>query len=139
MLVNLYNTSHCYDPRVLKTVNDNLYYLAYNNLTLQFLQIWNYYINDYKFQHKSFEYAFNKSLSINKLRCFWLSTKYLIGENNDKYSSNQITMKTFTKKLPQCGIKPPLTKNGDTLPTHFFGSKYSQSSYNKYGKLFLEY
>jgi hypothetical protein len=138
MTVNLDNTSSCYDPRILKTFNDNLYFLAYNKLTLQFLQIWNHYITGLDFQHKAFEYAFNKSLSINKLRCYWLSNHY-IGKNNDKYSNNQTRMKTFIKKIPQCGIKPKLTKDGNTLPTHFYGSKNSQSVHNKYGKLFLEF
>lgn len=138
MTVNLNNTSECYDPRVLNTVNDNLYYLAYNNLILQFLQIWNYY-NSHTNQHKSFEYAFNKSLSINKLRCFWLSEKYIVGERNNKYLKSQSNMKKFIKKIPQCGIKPSLSKNGETLLTHYFGSKTSQRPYNKYAKLFLEF
>jgi len=138
MTVNLNNTSKCYDPRVLNTMNDNLYYLAYNNLTLQFLQIWNNY-NSKTNQHKAFEYAFNKSLSINKLRCFWLSEQYIIGQNNNKYLKSQINMKIFIKKIPQCGIKPNLTKNGDTLQSHYHGSKISQQPYNKYANLFLEF
>lgn len=136
--LNLYNTSSCYDPRILKTVNDNLYFLAYNTLILQFLQIWNHYNTDLNHQHKAFEYAFNKSLSINKLRCYWLSNKYIIGKNNDNYSYKQYTMKTFIKKLPQCGIKPSLV-NGNTLPAHNYGSKKSQIGNNKYGKLFLQF
>lgn len=133
--VNLDNTNKCYDPRILKTANDNLYFLAYNTLILQFLQIWNHFNTNMNFQHKAFEYAFNKSLSINKLRCFWFPESNL---KNDIYSKSQSTMKNFIKKLPQCGIKPSL-KDGNTLPTHYFGSKKSQSVYNKYGKLFLEF
>lgn len=139
MTINLNNTKECYDPRILKTANDNLYYFGYNILTLQFLQIWNYYNNDMSFQHKSFEYAFNKSLSINKLRCFWLPSKHIIGQIKDSYSHSQTKMKTFIKKIPQCGLKPSLTKYGNTLPTHFFGSKTSQNGHNKYGKLFLQF
>lgn len=139
MTINLDNTSKCYDPRILKTCNDNLYYIAYNELTFQFLQIWNKFNTGQRNQHKSFEYAFNKSLSINKLRCYWLPEKFSDKIINDSYSKSQIKFKKFIKQIPQCGIKPSLTKDGDTLPTHYFGSRYSQNIHNKYGKLFLQY
>lgn len=139
MTYNINNTPKCYDPRVLNTANDNLYYLSYNKLVLQFLHIWSHYNKNLDYQHKAFEYAFNKSLSVNKLRCYWLPSTFLVGKINNNYSNSQLVMKQFIKQLPQCGIKPKLTADGDTLPTHYFGSKSSQQPYNRYGQLFLEY
>lgn len=138
MTINMNNIDRkCYDPRILQTFNDDIYFFGYNNIILQFLQIWNKFNTDLHFQHKGLEFAFNKSLSINKLRCYWLpksDTKY-----NHAYGKTQSKYKEFIKKLPQCGIKPPLDNNSNALKTHFYGSKIGQQKYDKYSKLFLEY
>lgn len=150
MTVNLNNTSmtesQCSDLRILKTVNDNLYFFAYNNVILQFLKIWQEYNDNLKFQHKNLEYAFNVSMATNKLRCYWLPKEYILGPilkynqintffNND-YPNKQL--RQFTKKLQQCGIKPSL-KDGLPLKTHYYGSSHGTIYHNKYGKLFLEF
>lgn len=142
-LNNTFITKKCYDPRILKTLNDNIVYFAYNDIVLEFLQIWNYFNKNLNNQHKNMEYAFNKSLSINKLRCFWLERKDINLISNldlkDNYLTDQLRFKEFTKTLPQCGIKPKLDKYGNTLPEHFYGSKNGQIGNNKYSKLFLEF
>ena len=135
-LNNTFITKKCYDPRILKTLNDNIVYFAYNDIVLEFLQIWNYFNKNLNNQHKNMEYAFNKSLSINKLRCFWLEKKDINLISNldlkDNYLTDQLKFKKFTKTLPQCGIKPKLDKYGNTLPEHFHGSKNGQIGNNKY-------
>ena len=140
---NTYLTKKCYDPRVLKTLNDSIYYFAYTPIVLEFLQIWNHFNKDITNQHKNMEYAFNKSLSINKIRCYWLKKKDIGSfknlEYNNVYTKQQLKMKQFTNTLPQCGVKPKLDRYGDTLPSHFYGSKYGQVGNDKYSKLFLEF
>lgn len=140
---NTYLTKKCYDPRVLKTLNDSIYYFAYTPIILEFLQIWNHFNKDITNQHKNMEYAFNKSLSINKLRCYWLTKKDILSLGNleykDLYTNNQSKIKQFTNTLPQCGVKPKLDRYGDTLPSHFYGSQYGQIGNDKYSKLFLEF
>ena len=140
---NTYLTKKCYDPRVLKTLNDSIYYFAYTPIVLEFLQIWNHINKDITNQHKNMEYAFNKSLSINKIRCYWLKKKDIGSfknlEYNNVYTKQQLKMKQFTNTLPQCGVKPKLDRYGDTLPSHFYGSKYGQVGNDKYSKLFLEF
>lgn len=138
------NTSseHCYDPRILKTFADSIYYFAYTPIVLEFLQIWNHFNKDLTNQHKNMEYAFNKSLSINKLRCYWLTNKdknsFKNLEYNNVYTKQQLKMKQFTNTLPQCGLKPKLDRYGNTVSSHYYGSKYRQGN-DKYSKLFLEF
>ena len=154
MTVNLNNTHIqgylCSDMRVLRTINENLYFFAYNDLTLQFLDIWHQFNTDLMFQHKNLEYAFNVSLAINKMRCYWFPKDYLMGPTlkfdkkfkamflNDKYPSKDKKIKSFSKNIQQCGIKPTLI-DGEAAKTHHFGSKSGSASYNKYGKFFLEF
>ena len=160
MAINLDSThlheKKCSDIRVLKTLNDKLYFFAYNHVVLDFLSIWNSF-NDSKhndFQHKYLEYAFNKSMSINKLRCYWFPTDYISGDGGvlhypkkyignyfstqypDKYSDKKAFY--FTKNIQQCGTKPAL-KDGDPIRTHFSGSVHGTTYHNLYGKYFLEY
>lgn len=156
MTINLNNTTThlneklCSDIRILKTHDDTIYYFANNPLVMDFLKIWNEY--NYKkyiqnnFQHKSLEYAFNISLSINKMRCYWLSKDYILGpvlsfpkdqlKLKNEYPNKKT--KTLTKKLRQCGIKPKLDF-GNPLPTHYHGSVNGAIYHNKYGHLFLEF
>lgn len=142
-LNNTYLTNKCYDPRILKTLNDSVYYFAYTPIVLEFLQIWNHFNKDLNNQHKNMEYAFNKSLSINKLRCYWLPKKDILClrnlQYNNVYTKNQLKMKQFTNTLPQCGLKPKLDKYGNTSNSHFYGSKHGQIGNDKYSKLFLEF
>lgn len=153
MMINLNNTSIesevCSDMRILKTLNDNLYFFAYNNVVLDFMCIWNEYNKYMKYQHKSLEYAFNISLAINKMRCYWLPREYILGPIL-RYSSRQMFFRNIysekdkkkvsklTKMLRQCGIKPKLI-DGDRLRTHYYGSKKGSVYHNRYGKLFLQY
>lgn len=156
MTINLDSThlheKKCSDIRVLKTLNDKLYFFAYNHVVLDFLSIWNSFNKLGNFQHKYLEYAFNKSMSINKLRCYWFPMEYINGtvlhypkhlsrdyystEYPDKYSDKKTYY--FTKQIQQCGNKPPL-KNGDPLQTHFHGTVHGTTYHNVYGKFFLEY
>ena len=153
MTINLNNTNInskvCSDIRILKTLNDNLYYFAYNNVVLDFMDIWKEYNKYLKYQHKGLEYAFNISLAINKMRCYWLPREYLLGPIikydrkykmiffNDKYSKKDEKTRLLTNRLRQCGLKPPL-KDGEPLKTHYYGSIKGNIYHNKYGKLFLE-
>lgn len=150
MTINLNNTHIvnrlCSDIRILKTLNDNLYYFAYNNVTMQFLQIWSEFNKNLTNQHKNLEYAFNISLAINKMRCFWLPKQYIIGPVlhydkkyissffNNVYDNDEV--RQLTDSLAQCGIKPPL-RDGDPTSEHYRGSKYGTIYHNRYGKLFL--
>lgn len=156
MTINLNNTTtnindkRCSDMRILKLHDDTLYYFANNNIVSQLMALWyehnkQKYINNH-FQHKSLEYAFNISLAINKLRCYWLPKYYIMGPvlkypkellpKKNTYPNSQ--MKRLTKKLQQCGIKPPL-KNSEPLPVHYYGSVYGNIYHNRYGPLFLEF
>jgi hypothetical protein len=153
MTINLNNTNidskRCSDMRILKTINDNLYYFAYNDVVLDFMNIWGEYNKNMKYQHKSLEYAFNISFAINKLRCYWLPKEYLLGPIlkystkykllflNDNYSKRDDKVRKLTSHLRQCGIKPSL-KDGP-LQTHYHGSIKGNVYHNKYGKLFLEF
>lgn len=150
MTINLNNTSvtktKCSDLRILKTLNDNLYFFAYNNVVLDFLKIWYEYNDDLEFQHKNLEYAFNKSLVTNRLRCYWFPKEYLVGpilkytQINEFFNHNypNKNMRKFTKSVQQCSIKPSLD---DGLPrkTHYYGSNNGSVYHNRYGKLFLEF
>jgi hypothetical protein len=152
MTINADNTSIdgriCSDMRVLKMVNDNLYFFAYNNVVLQFLNIWAEHNNRLTNQHKGLEHAFNISMSINKLRCYWLPSTYLVGGVlkydpdytfsffNNKYLSNKI--RRLTSSIEQCGLKPAL-RDGEPVRRHFHGSVHGNIYHNRYGKLFLEF
>jgi hypothetical protein len=152
MTVNLDNTSVdgylCSDLRILRTVNDNLYFFAYNNVTLQFLRIWASFNKNLKFQHKNLEFAFNKSIAINKMRCYWLPNDYILGPTlsfhkdltfsffNNVYSDSKF--RQLTKSLQLCGIKPPL-KDGEPVRAHYYGSVHGSIYHNRYGKRFLEF
>jgi len=154
MTINLDNTNidkKCSDIRILHTLNDKCYFFANNRPTLDFINIWNMYNKVSIYQHKYLEYAFNISMSINKLRCYWLPREYLNGTilhypkhkgyyfntYPDKYYQHKIQY--TTKHLQQCGNKPAL-KNGDPQPTHYHGSGvHGTTFHNTYGKLFLQF
>jgi hypothetical protein len=152
MTINADNTSIdgniCSDMRVLKTVNDNLYFFAYNDVVLQFLDIWAEHNKRLTNQHKGLEHAFNISMAINKLRCFWLPSTYLVGGVlkydpdftysffNNTYLSKQI--RHLTRSIQQCGLKPAL-QDGEPKRTHHFGSLHGSIYHNRYGKQFLEF
>jgi hypothetical protein len=152
MTVNLDNTSIdgylCSDIRILRTINDNLYFFAYNKVCLQFLQIWAGFNTKLKYQHKNLEYAFNVSVAINKLRCFWFPKDYILGPIlsfpkelkstlfNNSYSNSK--HRTLTKSLQQCGLKPKLN-DGEPVRAHYHGSVNGSIYHNRYGKLFLEF
>jgi hypothetical protein len=154
MTLNLDNTSIdgylCSDIRILRTLNDNLYFFAYNNVVLEFLRIWASFNKNLKYQHKNLEYAFNISIAINKLRCYWFSKDYILGpiltfpKNmtfsffNNTYGSLSEKFKKLTKSLQVCGIKPDL-KNGEPTKAHYYGSKNGNIYHNHYGKQFLEF
>jgi hypothetical protein len=152
MTINLDNTNVdgylCSDMRILRMLNDNLYFFAYNPVVLAFLKIWAEHNTSLKYQHKNLEYAFNISVAINKLRCYWLPRDYLLGPVlkfeksltysffNNVYSNNKF--RAITKQLQQCGLKPSL-KDGDPIKAHYYGSMNGAHYHNKYGKLFLEF
>lgn len=158
MAINLDSTNlnqkKCSDIRVLKLLNDKLYFFAYNHVVLDFLSIWNEFNNNDGFQHKYLEYAFNKSMSINKLRCYWFPTDYISGDGGilhypKKYLGNYFSTKYpdkysdkksfyFTKNIEQCGTKPALN-NDVPLPTHYHGSVHGTTYHNLYGKYFLQF
>ena len=140
--------SKCSDIRILKTLNDNLYFFAYNPVVLQFLQIWYEFNKTLKNQHKNLEYAFNISLSINKMRCYWIHKEYVLGHilhfPKDRIWSffNNVYSKTFSKisdKLQRCGIAPSLDSDGEPRREHHFSSKNGVTFHDKYGKLFLQF
>ena len=152
MTVNLDNTNVdgtvCSDLRILKTLNDNLYFFTFNPVTIQFLTIWAGFNKNLKYQHKNLEYAFNKSVSINKMRCYWLPKDYINGPilsfpkhmkskfYNNRYNNSKY--KTFTRSIQQCGNKPSLV-DGEPVKAHYRASLNGSTYHNKYGKLFLEY
>lgn len=138
----------CSDIRILKTLNDNMYFFAYNHVVIQFLQIWFEFNKTLKNQHKNLEYAFNISLSINKMRCYWIHKEYVIGPILNFHKShlhsffNNIYSKTFSKisdKLQRCGIAPSLDLDGEPIREHHFSSKNGVTFHDKYGKLFLQF
>lgn len=138
----------CSDIRILKTLNDNMYFFAYNHVVIQFLQIWFEFNKTLKSQHKNLEYAFNISLSINKMRCYWIHKEYVVGpilnfhKNHLHSFFNNIYSKTFNKisdKLQRCGIAPSLDVDGEPRREHHFSSKNGVTFHDKYGKLFLQF
>jgi hypothetical protein len=152
MTINADNTSIlgnvCSDMRVLKTINDNLYFFAYNDVVLQFLDIWAEHNKRLTNQHKGLEHAFNISMAINKIRCYWLPSTYILGSVlkydpkytfsffNNTYLSKQI--RHLTRSIQQCGLKPAL-KDGEPERTHHSGSVHGSIYHNRYGKMFLEF
>lgn len=141
----------CSDIRILRMLNDNLYFFANNSVTLQFLQIWYEFNKNEKYQHKNLEYAFNISMSINKLRCYWYPKEYIVGSIlnfpkdktfsffNNIYSKMNKVFSRISTRLERCGIALPLDSNGEPQKSHHYGSKNGVTYHNKYGKLFLEY
>jgi hypothetical protein len=152
-LDNLYSISKCSDMRILRMLNDNIYCFNYNRFVMDFLKIWSEHNKKDMIlsgvQHKSLEYAFNISLSTNKLRCYWLGRKYILEKKLDKSSllekvksDNRKVKREYRNlamKLRQCGIKPPLNENSDPLRAHHYGSRVGAMYHNKYGEKFLEY
>lgn len=158
MMTNLnaeFMKSNCYDPRILKTVNENLIYLNKNQIVMQFLLIWaDYNKKDFiknNLQNKSLEYAFNVSNAVNKMRCYWLSEKYDNGSiikykesnknkfNKHEYKEDIKKVKVLTKSLEQCGIKPARSPySQQPYAKHHYGSK-GKRGINRYGKQFIEY
>lgn len=142
MLVNMnthFKLSNCYDPRILKTLNDDIIYINKNNLMKQFLMIWAKY-NTKKYvksdrQNKSLEYAFNVSGALNRLRCYWLSKKYikLYNKNKNKYEDLK-KIRNLRRSMEQCGIKP--ARDSEMSYVYRYGSR-GRRGINKYGKLFV--
>lgn len=155
MTVNLDQTNVvgpiCSDPRILRTLNDNLYLFDYNNVVLQFLQIWcehNHNLKKHN-QHKTLEYAFNISLSVNKLRCYWFPKEYTIGPiitfDNDRlfdfFNNKYIKVSLdIAKKLERCGLSPSLDDDEPIREHHFATPKNKGTQYkNQFGLRFLEF
>lgn len=152
-LNNMYSVSECSDMRILRMLNDNIYCFNYNRFVMDFLKIWSEYNKREMIlgglQHRSLEYAFNISLSANKLRCYWLGRRYILEKKLDKGSlmgrvreDNKRVPREYKRvvvKLQQCGIKPPLNEDSDPLRAHHYGSRVGAMYHNKYGEKFLEY
>lgn len=147
-LNSLFGVSKCYDPRIIKTLSDNCIYLANNQITRQFMLIWAEW-NSQRFvegglQHKSFEYAFNVSNALNKMRCYWLSTDYMNGtimsgvEELHTYKDMPKRTSVLTRSLEQCGKKKSRSSYSQPYASHKYGSR-GQRGINKYGKGFLKF
>ena len=98
--------SHCYDPKILKKDSDNIYYFKNNEFSKGFLKIWSEYHTIRKHSNRSLEYAFNVSNAINKLRCFWISSKYVSSEEKKYLKYGETGIKRLTKNMEVCGKKP---------------------------------
>ena len=152
-LNNQFGLSKCYDDRILKPLNDNIFYFNYNKFTLDFLLIWadqnkSSFIKNHV-QHRSLEYAFNISNALNRLRCYWLPKDYIYGniltfDKTNKHKFLKLSykdtpkVKSITYSLQQCGLKPARNEEGDATYKHYYGSK-GRMSYHKYSQLFLEF
>jgi hypothetical protein len=139
----IYSLSKCYDPRILKMVN-NTYFLDNNQVVLDFLSIWAEYnkkafIKENK-QHKSFEYSFNITNAVNKLRCFWLPKQNLktLDEYNN-YLGLRKEIKHTTSQLEQCGKKPNIDDDLEPVKAHMYGSKRGANSRDIYSKQFITF
>jgi hypothetical protein len=124
------STVSCNDPRILNTRNENLLYLSNNHLIRQFLLIWN--------ELGDLQFSFNKTLAINKLRCFWFKDNQIskfVKIDKTTYKKKKITNK-FRKRLEQCGIKPKLNDE-DVTKSHYSGSISKKKEFSKYNKFFL--
>jgi len=150
-LNSIYSMSNCYDPRILKTLNDNVIYLSNNNLVREFLLIWAEFNNikaiRENLQHKSLEYAFNVSNAVNKMRCYWFSKDYVMGKvlwfngkskdvMRNSYKEQSKKVKRLTGALEQCGLKPSRSTYSEPYAVHRYGSR-GKRGINKYGKSFL--
>lgn len=129
MCFNNNNNGSCNDPRILNLINENCLYFSNNQLILDFLLIWDSLGN--------LEYAFNKSLAINKLRCYWLSNRDISTFVKIDYTPIKYTHSKFRKNLEQCGIKPKLDPYTQPLHSHYSGSTSSKIERPKYSKKFL--
>jgi len=150
MCINLFDTpvesAKCTDPRILKTLNGALLFLRKSDIVFQFLCIWNEFEKKKEYSHKTLEYAFNASLAVNKLRCFWLPKSYVLGPvlkyDNDRFDIffNDNYKKNSTKKaskLAVCGVKPDLN-NGAATAAHHRGSRSGVSGRLQYKKYFMK-
>lgn len=138
MIANYNDSSKCYDPRILRTCTPDMMYFANNDITKDFIKIWHSH-NQMQFirsniQEKSLEYAFNKSLAINKLRCFWIPLTYC---SVKAYSSVPNKVNAFTKMIQQCGLKPARSKNMKPYKKHYSGSRPTKQSRVRVFKDFL--
>lgn len=116
---NDFETSKCFDPRILKLKNTPIY-LDYNTFVLDFLLIWadNTKKDHYKHQYLAFEYAFNISTALNKLRCFWIKNYFINSKRNTLDINNKLI-----NSMQQCGLKPSRISQIDYYAkTHFKGS-----------------
>jgi hypothetical protein len=134
---NSFKQSKCFDPRILSTMNMDFLYIHNNPLMRKFLLIWSKYNvkecikND--IQHKSLEYAFNISLMLNKLRCYWLKNPVSDVENNKYYKLK--VYKTLESRMRQCGIKLPIPGMSYANSRYASGSK-GQPFVRKYKRTF---
>lgn len=165
--IQQYKKEKCVDPRVLRTINSDVMYFAYNNSILNFLRIWcslnppSMYKKGYDF--KTLEYAFNKSQMTNHLRCLWLPPSYvhikhvmvrgqdvLHGEEECLDCKHSSIYKLIPKKyeefrmaIEQCGYKPALglTEDTEIKVAHYKKSTYNLERFNVLGYIdyFLEY
>jgi hypothetical protein len=134
---NNFKISKCKDPRILKMMNMDFLYIAYNELMMKFLLIWAKYnvhkcIED-SIQHKSLEYAFNISLMFNKLRCLWIKEP-ISSKNLNTYGSMK-KYKNLEQKMVQCGIKPPLLDDSPEEDVYSSGTS-GKNMHRIYNKLF---
>ncbi|NDD53118.1 hypothetical protein EBZ39_04425 [bacterium] len=153
----MYSLSNCSDPRVLKALPNSVYCFDYNSLVMDFLCIVQSHTRKSHItrntEYRVFEYVFNITFAVNKMRCYWMGKEYVMGNvfrafrsRNDLKSqlrndTRKVSKKvrTLTKKMEQCGLKPPLNIDSDPLPTHNYGSRYGAIFHNRYSARFLEY
>jgi hypothetical protein len=144
----VFDMSKCYDPRILKTMNDSCMYFANNIITRQFMLIWaewnsGTYIESGT-QHKSLEYAFNVSNALNKMRCYWLSRDYINGSilgntpASHTYKDTPKRTRVLTRSLEQCGKKKSRSTYSEPYASHKYGSR-GRRGINRYGKKFLKF
>jgi hypothetical protein len=138
MMYNLnadFGMSKCYDPRILKAMNDDVMYFADNRITREFLLIWAKHTRKKhlaSLQHKSLEYAFNVSNALNKLRCYWLPSARGERLGYDDYTKARV----LTRSLEQCGLKPARSGKSEPYYSHRYGSR-GKRGVNKHGHKFL--
>ena len=135
----------CIDPRVLDTINDKVFVFSNTKISKQFLSLWNMYNTKSSLQHKNLEYIFNKSISVNKLRCLWLPKTYLKGsilklDDKDIYQEDYSpeSIKSVRQNIVQCGIRKSL-KNGFEIKEHYHSSRNIKKISTKYKKKFVTF
>ena len=138
MTYNINNDSNCYDPRILKVMNNDLIYFANNHIVLNFLKIWAYH-NTSNFislncQEKSLEYAFNITYAINIMRCFWFDGSTA---HKRKYLKVPKKVNKLTHLLEQCGVKPSRKSNLEPRYQHKYGSRGIKQKKIKFLKMFV--